>query len=74
MENEENRDLIHKKAYEDQFMAFVSSSLELSHYSLSLTLGHLEFSWSTLVWSKEKKESKGKEKKTRIKEKKEGFK
>ena len=36
---------MHKKASEDQFMAFVSSSLELSHYSLSLslTLGNLEF-------------------------------
>ena len=33
-----------------------SSSLELSDYSLSLShsLGHLEFSWSTLVWSKGK--------------------
>jgi len=38
MENEENRGLIHKKAYEDHVMAFVSLALELSHYSLSLIL------------------------------------
>ena len=45
MENEENRDLFYKKAYEDQLVLFFSAFLELSHYfvSLSLTLGHLQF-------------------------------
>ena len=49
-ENEENRGLIDKKAFEDQFVTFfVSPFLELAHYSLSLTLGHKEFAWSTLA-------------------------
>ena len=48
-ENEENRGLIDKKAYEKPFVTFVSSILELSHYSLSLTLGHLEFTWITFT-------------------------
>ena len=34
---------------------FVSLVLELSLYSLSLTLGHFEFSWSTLALDQEKK-------------------
>ena len=55
MENEENRGQIDKKAYEDQLAAFVSLLLELSLYSLSHTLGHLEFSWSTSMLDKEKK-------------------
>ena len=38
MENEENRGHINKKASEDKLVPFVSSVLELSHYSLSLTL------------------------------------
>ena len=38
MENEESRGLINKKAFEDQLVPFVSSVLELSHYSLSLSL------------------------------------
>jgi len=32
MENEDIRGLMHKNAYEDQFMAFFSSNLELSHF------------------------------------------
>ena len=54
MENEENRGLIDKKAYEDQLVPFVSSVLELPHYSLSLslTLGHLEFPCSILALEK----------------------
>ena len=52
MEIEENRGLIHKKAYEDQWADLVSLVLELSLslflLSLSHTLGHLEFSWRTL--------------------------
>ena len=57
MENEENKGLIHKKDYEDQPVTFFSSVLELSHYSLSLslTLGQLELSWSTLALEKEMK-------------------
>jgi len=43
MENEENRDLIDKKDSKDQFMAFVSSMVELSLYSLSLSL---TYSWT----------------------------
>ena len=49
MENEENRGLINKKAYEDQWVGlgqFIVGSL--SHYSLSHGLGHLYFSWITL--------------------------
>ena len=50
MEIEENRGLIDKKAPEDQLASLVSSVLvELSSIlSLSHSLGHLEFSWSTL--------------------------
>jgi len=55
MKNEENRGIIHKKAYEDQLVSLVNEGLislvlELSHYSLSLshTLGNLDFSWITL--------------------------
>ena len=51
MENEENRGLINKKAYEDQWEGLVSSVLNFSLFSLSLsrTLEHLVYSWSTLV-------------------------
>ena len=57
MENEEIRGLMHKKASKDQFMAFVKfkfGDLLLLSLSLSLSRGHLEFSWSTLVWNKGK--------------------
>ena len=49
MENEENRGLIHEKAYEDQLVTFCQFIFgALSLFSLSHTLGDLEFSWSTL--------------------------
>jgi len=46
MENEENRGLIDKKAFEDEFVRFVSVWFWSSLIILSLphTLGHLEFS------------------------------
>ena len=49
MENEENKGLIHKKAYEDQliFCQFNVGALPFS-LSPSHTLGYLDFSWSTL--------------------------
>jgi len=63
MQNKEIRGLMHKKASKDQYMAFVSSSLELSHYSLSQSL-----SWSLRVFlehssfgSRKEKRGKGKE-------------
>ena len=37
MENQENRGLINKKVFEDQLVLFVSSTLELSIYSVSLS-------------------------------------
>ena len=60
MENEENKGLIDKKAFEDQLVPFVAF-FELSHYSLSLslTLGHLEFSWSTWALEQERKRRQG---------------
>jgi len=72
MENKKNRGVINKKAYEDQWVSLVSSILELSHYSLSLSYSWtLEFSWSTLgecgilgVLEKEGKERAGKHKRT----------
>jgi len=49
MENEENRGPINKNYYEDQFTNFCQFSVgALSLFSLSYTLGHLDFSWSTL--------------------------
>jgi len=46
---------------------FVNSVLELSHYPLSHTLGHLEFSWRILALEqgseKKAKEGQGKERK-----------
>jgi len=49
MENEENRGLIHKKASEDQLVTFCQFIFRaLSLFSLSHTLGDLDFSWSTL--------------------------
>jgi len=61
---EENRGLIDKMTYEDKFVAFISFSFRaLIFYSLSHTLGHLEFSWSTLggVWHSWHLEQEGKE-------------
>ena len=44
MENEENGGLIHKKASEDQLVTFCQFNFgALSLFSISLTLGHLEF-------------------------------
>jgi len=49
MENEGNRGLIHKKNSEDQLVTFCQFNFgALSLFSLSHTLGYLEFSWSTL--------------------------
>ncbi len=49
MENEENRGLIYKKASKDQLVTFCQFSFgTLSLFSLSHTLGDLEFSWGTL--------------------------
>ena len=54
MENEENRGLIHKKAFEDQLVTFCQFSVgTLSHYSLSLSYCwrlriFLQYSWR--VW------------------------
>ncbi|MGV7818865.1 hypothetical protein PJN17_29505, partial [Mycobacterium kansasii] len=51
MENEENRGLINKKAYEDQWARLGQFSFgALSLFSLSHALGYLDFSWSTLGW------------------------
>ena len=63
MENEENRGRIHKKTSEDQLVTFCQfkfGALSLFSLSLSLTFGHVEYSWSNLVWIKEGKERKGK--------------
>ena len=74
MENKETRGLIDKKAYEDQLVAFAhaffSSVLELSFYSPSHTLGHFEFSQSTLggVWHIWDLEQEGKRKSRKEKE------
>jgi len=75
MENEEIRGLMHKKASEDQFMAFVKFKFgALSLFSLSLTFDHLEFSWRTLTLDQgrkrkqmEMKASKDQVKESRIK-------
>jgi len=64
MENEENRGIIHKKPFEDHLVTFCQFIFrDLSLFSLSRTLGDLEFSWSTLgghgilgFWSKKVKE------------------
>ena len=76
MENEENRGLTNKKASEDQLVTFCQFKFEaLSLYSLSLTLGHLDFSWSTLALEqgrkskqRERKKSKEQGRKSRIKQ------
>ena len=51
MENEEIRGIIHKNAYEDQLVSPWSVQVwsSLIILSLYLTLGNLEFSWSTLA-------------------------
>jgi len=69
MEIEENRGLIDKKAYEDQFVTFCQFSfgaLSLFSLSLSLTLGHLEFSRSTLVLDQERKKARGRKEQGRV--------
>jgi len=59
MENEENRGLINKKASEDQLVTFSQFKFgALSLFSLSLTLGHLEFSGSTLALDQGRKRKK----------------
>ena len=72
MENEENRGLIDKKAFEDQLVPFINSIFELFLYSLSHTLGHLEFSWNILALSqeggKQEKVGQGKERKEKFKQ------
>ena len=68
MENEENRGLIDKNASGDQFTGLISSILDISHYSLSLSLS-LTHSWTLRFFlehfgigaRKEKKERGGKE-------------
>ena len=77
MKNEEIKGLIDKKAYEDQLSCFflnlsrcklfVSSSLELSHYSLSLS-----HSWSIRVFLEHSSFGSRKEKKEKVKEGKRG--
>jgi len=70
--NEQNRGLNDKKAYEDQFMAFVSTTFcQFYGGDLSHTLAHLEFSssmlgrfWHTLDLKKEGKGKVGKHKGT----------
>ena len=68
MENEENRGLNDKKAYEDKLARFgqckdqsVQFWNSLIILSLSLTLGHLDFCWSTQHWVKKGKEGKRKQ-------------
>ena len=74
MENEENRGLIDKNASEDQLVPFLNVTFlsvqfwsSLIFLSLSLTLGHLEFSWSISALDQERerkeKEGQGKERK-----------
>ena len=49
MENEENRGLINKKASKEWLERLFQCYGELSYIlSLSHTLGHLEYSWSTI--------------------------
>ena len=51
MENEENRGLIDKKAYEDQFVVFC----QFIFGALSLSLLDTKFSWSTLALEQERR-------------------
>ena len=73
-ENKEIRGLVNKKASEDQLVIFVNSSFELAHYSLSisLTLGHLEFSWSTLALDQGRKRKKRERKESKDQGRREG--
>jgi len=49
MENEENRGPINRNSYEDQWERLGQFSFRaLPLFSLSHTLGYIEFSWSTL--------------------------
>ena len=63
-ENEENRGLIDKKASEDHLEIFFHCTFcqfsfgALSLFSLTLTLGHLEFSWITLALDQERQRRK----------------
>ena len=59
MENEENRGLFYKKAFEDHLVLFVNAFLDLSHYSLSfsLTLVHLEFLGAFWHWNNKVKKA-----------------
>ena len=66
MENEENKSLIHKKAYEDQLVTFCQFNFgTISLFSLSHTLGHLEFLGALQHWSKKGKEGKRKQRPSR---------
>ena len=58
MENEENRRLFDKNAYEDQLVPFIILVSELSLYSLCHTLGQLEFSWCISTLDQERKRRK----------------
>ena len=68
MENEENRGFIDTNAFEDQLASFLSGLFnvtlcplsfgDLSLFSISLTLRHLELSWSTLALDQERKRRK----------------
>ena len=59
MENEENRGLIHKKAFEDQLLTYFQFSFRsLSLFSLSLSLSQSwthQVYWSTLALEQERK-------------------
>ena len=60
MENKENRSLIDKKAYEDQFVTFFLFSFgALSLFSLSHTLGHRVFLEHSSFGARQGKASKG---------------
>ena len=54
MENEENRGLINKKAYEDQWVGWSVQDLANLALELSHTLGHFKISWSTLELEQER--------------------
>ena len=61
MQNEENRGLFYKKASEDQLVTFYLCIFgDLPLFSLSLTLGHLEFLEHFGIWArKTRKQEKG---------------
>ena len=64
MENEENTDLIHKKASKDQLVTFFHFSVgTLSRYSLFLILMDTQsFSWSALALEQERQRRQEEEK------------